>query len=73
MSLLRVELFYDGEADNWHFRVPARHINGGGAPTRDEAERGSLEAISFALRSDPRDFDDEAEAVSFDVSVVPAA
>ena len=73
MSLLRVELFYDSEADNWHFRVPALHINGGGASTREDAKRDSLEAISFALQGDPRDFDDEAEAVSFDVNVVPAA
>ena len=39
MSLLRVELFYDDEAGNWHYRVPALHINGGGTSTREEAER----------------------------------
>jgi hypothetical protein len=32
MSALRVELFFDEEAGNWHYRVPALHINGGGAP-----------------------------------------
>jgi len=73
MSLLRVELFYDDEADSWRFRVPALHINGGGAPTREEAKRDSLEAISFALQGDPRDFDSDAEAVAFDVTVAPAA
>jgi len=73
MSLLRVELFYDSEADNWHFRVPALHINGGGVQTRAEAERGSLDAIAFALQGDPRDFDSDAEAVTFDVTVAPAA
>jgi hypothetical protein len=77
MSLLRIELFYDDEADNWHFRVPALHINGGGASSREEAKRDSLEAISFAfsfaLQGDPRDFDSDAEAVTFDVTVAPAA
>ena len=32
MSALRVELFFDEEAGNWHYRVPALHINGGGTP-----------------------------------------
>ena len=26
MSALRVELFFDQEAGNWHYRVPALHI-----------------------------------------------
>jgi hypothetical protein len=69
MSLLPVELFYDDEADNWHLRVPALHINGGGALTREEAKHDSLKAISFALQGDPRDFDSDAEAVTFDVTV----
>jgi hypothetical protein len=73
MSLLRFELFYDDEADNWHFRVPALHINGGGALTREEAKHDSLEVISFALQGDPRDFDSDAEAVTFDVTLAPAA
>lgn len=29
VSLMRVELFFDQEASNWHYRVPALHINGG--------------------------------------------
>ncbi len=71
MSMLRVELFFDEEASNWHYRVPALHINGAGAPTRADAERESLLAISFALEGDPRDYD--AETVTFDVTVAPAA
>ena len=39
MSLLRVELFHDDEAGNWHYRVPALRINGGGTATREEAQR----------------------------------
>ncbi len=49
MSALRVELFFDEEARNWHYRVPALHINGGGTATREDAERESLSAIAFAL------------------------
>ena len=52
-SVLRVELFFDEEAGNWHYRVPARHINGGGTPTRGDAERDALSAIAFALEGDP--------------------
>jgi hypothetical protein len=48
-SVLRVELFFDEEAGNWHYRVPALHINGGGTPTREDAERDALSAIAFAL------------------------
>jgi hypothetical protein len=47
MSALRVELFWDEEAGNWHYRVPALHINGGGTPTRAETERECLSAIAF--------------------------
>jgi hypothetical protein len=73
MSALRVELFYDEEASNWHYRVPALHINGGGALTRADAERECLSAIAFALEGDPRDYDANAETVTLDVSVAPAA
>ncbi len=74
MSMLRVELFHDDEAGNWHYRVPALHINGGGTATREEAERDCLAAINFALQGVPRDYDpDNAETVTFDVSVAPAA
>ena len=51
MSALRVELFYDEEASNWHYRVPALHINGGGTESRADAERQCLSAIAFALGS----------------------
>jgi hypothetical protein len=72
MSALRVEFFCDEEASNWHFRVPALHINGGAA-ARADAERESLAAIAFALKGDPRDYDHDAETVTLDVSVAPAA
>ena len=73
MSVLRVELFWDDEAGNWHYRVPALHINGGGTPTREGAEHECLSAIAFALEGDPRDYDAAAETINFDVSIAPAA
>jgi hypothetical protein len=73
MSALRVEVFFDEEAGNWHYRVPALHINGGGTPTREDAERDCLSAIAFALEGDPRDYDTDAETLAFDVNVAPAA
>jgi hypothetical protein len=72
-SVLRVELFFDDEAGNWHYRVPALDINGGGTPTREDAERGALSAIAFALEGDPRDYDTDAETLTLDVNVAPAA
>jgi hypothetical protein len=73
MSELRVELFFDEEAGNWHYRVPALHINGGGTLTREAAENDCLSAIAFALEGDPRDYDTDAETLTFDVNVAPAA
>jgi hypothetical protein len=73
MSVLRVELFFDEEVGNWHYRVPALHINGGGTSTREDAEQDCLSAIALALEGDPRDYDSEAETLTFDVSVQPAA
>ena len=73
MSVLRVELFFDEEAGNWHYRVPALHINGGGTSTREDAEQDCLSAIAFALEGDPLDYDSDAETLTFDVNVQPAA
>lgn len=73
MSALRVELFFDVEAGNWHYRVPALHINGGGTTTREDAEHDALSAIAFALEGDPQDYDTDAESLTFDVNVAPAA
>jgi hypothetical protein len=72
-STLRVELFFDEEAGNWHYRVPALHVNGGGSPTRAAAERDCPDAIAFALEGDPSEFDPDSEAVTLDVRVAPAA
>ena len=71
--VLRVALFFDEEASNWHYRVPALHINGGGTPTREDAERDALSAIAFALEDDPQYYDTDAETLTLDVNVAPAA
>lgn len=73
MSLLRIELFFDDEVGTWHYRVPALHINGGGLPTRPEADQGCLSAIAFTLEGNPADYDPTAEALTLDVTVTPAA
>ncbi|MGE5760755.1 MAG: hypothetical protein ACM37V_10420 [Gemmatimonadota bacterium] len=72
-TALRVEFFWDDEARNWHYRVPALHINGGGTASREQAEAEATEAIAFVLQGDPRDYDGEAEVRTFDVSVSPPA
>jgi len=73
MSLMRVELFFDNDAGNWHYRVPALHINGGGTPTRADAEQACLSAIAFALEGNAEDYDPAAETVTLDVRVAPGA
>jgi hypothetical protein len=72
MSVLRVQLFYDQEATNWQYRAPALHINGGGTPTRADAEQECLSAIAFSLEGNPEDYDPAAEAITLDVKVAPA-
>ena len=72
-TTLRAEFYFDGEADNWHLRVPALHINGGGTPSREDAERECLAAVAFALEGNPDEYDSDTQAVSLEVSVVPAA
>jgi hypothetical protein len=70
---MRVELFHDDEAGNWHHRVPALHVNGGGTATRGEAERDCLAAIAFALEGDPRDYHVDTKILALNVVVTPAS
>lgn len=70
---LRAEFFFDDEANTWHYRVPALHINGGGAQTREDAQRECMDAIEFALEGDPSDYDSDTLAIALEVSVAPAA
>jgi predicted RNase H-like HicB family nuclease len=48
-----VRIYFDDEAQNWHFHVPELHIVGGGQRTHDEARQAAAEAIAFALDSSP--------------------
>ena len=48
----------------------ALHINGGGTPSREEAERECLSAIAFAQEGDPQDYD--TDTLTFNVNVAPA-
>jgi len=63
MSALRVELFHDDDAGNWHYRVRELGISGGGTATRIEAEQECLAAIAFA-RPDPAG-DSASETIEF--------
>jgi hypothetical protein len=64
---------FDDEAGNSHYRVPVLHINGGGLPSRQDAEEDCLSAIAFALEGNPADYDPAAEILTLDVTVSPAA
>ena len=72
MSALRVELFFDEEAGNWHYRVPALHINGGGTPT-PRMPSATACPLSPSLWKATTDYDTDAETLAFDVTVAPAA
>ncbi len=72
MNVLQAELFHDDEARNWHYRVPELHINGGGTPTRAEAEQECRAAIAFA-RLDLGEAGANPETIRFELSVGPGA
>jgi hypothetical protein len=72
-STLRAEFFFEDEANTWHYRAPALHINGGDTTTREDAQRECLDAIAFALEGDPSEYDSETQAIALEVSVAPAA
>lgn len=49
MRLIAESLFFDDEANTWHYRVPALHINGGGArigPRLSTARRSACSVVS---------------------------
>jgi hypothetical protein len=66
---MRAEFYLDEEANNWHFRVPALHIIGGGTTTRADAEAQCLDAVAFALEGNPDEYDNDAQAVALEVSL----
>ena len=58
-----VRIYFDQEAQSWHFHVPELHIVGGGQRTHDEARQAAAEAIAFALESEP--LDDEGDLFEY--------
>ena len=72
-TTLRAEFFFDDEAQTWHYRVPALHINGGGTATREDVQRECMDAIEFALEGDPGEYDSDTQAIALEVSIAPAA
>ena len=68
---LRTEFYWDDEARNWGFNIPALHIVGGGDETREAAVSHAIDAIEFALEGVERDFSDETEVEFLDVDVRP--
>jgi hypothetical protein len=63
-----VRIYFDDEAQNWHFHVPELHIVGGGQPTHDEAREAAAEAIAFALEAEPGP-DDEGQVEYLSIAV----
>ena len=63
-----VRIYFDDEAQNWHFHVPELRIVGGGQRTHDEAKQAAAAAIAFVLESEP-DADHGDEFEYLDVAV----
>ena len=63
-----VRIYFDDEAQNWHFHVRELRIVGGGQSTHDEARQAAAAAVAFALESLP-DADQGAEFEYLDVAV----
>ena len=49
-----VRIYFDDEAQNWHFDVPELHIVGGGQRTHEDARQAAAEAIAFVLEAEPK-------------------
>jgi predicted RNase H-like HicB family nuclease len=64
-----VRIYFDDEAQNWHFEVPELHIVGGGQRTHDDARQAAAEAIAFVLEAEPKaDQSDQFEYLNIAVS-----
>lgn len=72
---LRVEYYYDDEANRWGFTVPALHILGSGN-TREEAEARAVEAVEYALEGVERDYEQgeggDIQVGYFDIDIKPS-
>ena len=71
---LRLELYWDDEAEHWGFTVPALHIVGGGDEARSAAIAHAIDAIAFTLEGVESDFDEskDIQVEYLDVEVGPS-
>jgi hypothetical protein len=69
---LAMEIFYDDEAGQWGYSVPALSIIGSGCMSREEARRLGYEAIEAVLEETPP-ASPGAELVLFHVELTPTA
>ena len=70
---LAMEIFFDEEAGQWGYSVPALSIVGTGCKSKEEAHRLGYQAIEAGLEAGREDSSsDDAEFVMFDVEVRPA-
>jgi hypothetical protein len=69
---LAMEIFFDQEARQWGYAVPALSIIGTGCESKEEARRLGYEAIEAALEETPSP-SPGAEVVLFQVELTPAA
>ena len=70
---LAMEVFFDEEARQWGYSVPALSIVGTGCRSKEEARRLGYEAIAAVLEATPSEASPGAEIVMLDVEVTPAA
>jgi hypothetical protein len=68
LARIPVRIYYDEEAQSWHFHVPELHIVGGGQRPHDEGRMAAAEAVAGALESQP-DQDDDGPYEYLDVAV----
>ncbi len=70
---LHVELFYDGDVQQWGYVVPALSILGTGCNSRDDAERFALQAVEDLIESGADEISGDAEVVTLDVRIAKAS
>jgi hypothetical protein len=69
---LAMEIFFDEEARQWGYAVPALSIIGTGCTSKEEARRLGYEAIETALEETPPP-SPGTEVVLFHVELTPSA
>ncbi len=73
MTTLKAEVFYDHEASLWGYSVPVLNIIGTGCLSRLDAERFVLDAIEFTLEEEIEEPSEDAEIVTYQVTLTKAS